>query len=93
MGMGPRPPHRRPAHQRNVGQGFPIDLTIEVSEDAVTWTTVLSHAGYPLPNAAGQTFAFTGHHARYVRVTGTHLLHTNPNDRTYRRQLAEVEVY
>ena len=31
----------------NVGQGFPIDLTVEVSQDTLTWTTVVSSTGYP----------------------------------------------
>ncbi|GIH09433.1 hypothetical protein Rhe02_75000 [Rhizocola hellebori] len=78
----------------NVGQGFPKALKIEVSVDAVTWTEVRNETGLGLPSAAVQSFPFaTGHNARYIRVTGTSLRNSNPNDASYRLQLAEVEVY
>lgn len=77
----------------NAGQGFPIDFTIDTSTDGVVWTTVVSCAGYPQPTATVQTFPFTTRDARYIRVAGTNLRNTNPNDHTYRMQLAEIEAY
>src|SRR5205814_7796774 len=75
------------------GQGFPIDFIIDTSTDGVVWTTVVSRAGYPPPTATVQTFVFTTRDARYLRVAGTNLRNTNPNDHTYRMQLAEIEAY
>ena len=54
---------------------------------------MVSCAGYPQPTATVQTFPFTTRDARYLRVAGTNLRNTNPNDHTYRMQLAEIEAY
>jgi hypothetical protein len=77
----------------NAGQGFPIDFTIQTSTDGTAWTTVVTRTGYPLPAATAQTFEFAARDARYVRVVGTNLRNTNPNDHTYRMQFAEIEAY
>lgn len=77
----------------NTGYGFPINFTIDVSQDNVTWTSVVTKTNYSLPTGTAQSFAFPTQNARYVRVNGTSL-RANPNDgNTYRMQLAEFEVY
>jgi len=77
----------------NVGYGFPVDFTIRVSADSVTWTTVTTETGYALPaSGAVQPFSFSAQNARYVMVQATSL-RSNPNDNNaYRMQLAEIEV-
>jgi hypothetical protein len=45
-----------------VGQGFPVDFTIQVTNDAtcfVDWVTVVTRVDYPTPGDAGQSFNFT----------------------------------
>ncbi len=45
-----------------VGQGFPVDFTIQVTNDAtcfVDWVTVVTRVDYPMPGDAGQSFNFT----------------------------------
>ncbi|MFC9329761.1 discoidin domain-containing protein [Kitasatospora sp. NPDC057015] len=74
----------------NTGLGFPVDFTVQVSTDNVNWTTVASRTGYPRPDAAGQSFAFTPTDVRYIRVTGTKL-RTDPHG-NYHMQLAEIEA-
>jgi hypothetical protein len=77
----------------NVGYGFPVDFTIQISADNVNWTTVVTQTGYPLPGNAGQSFGFSPTSTRYVKITGTSL-RPNPNDgNRYRMQFAEVEAY
>jgi hypothetical protein len=77
----------------NAGQGFPVDFTVKVSTDGVTWITVVTQTGYAVSNGAAQSFPFTAQSARYVRIQMTRLRNTNPNDPNYRAQLAEVELY
>ena len=75
-----------------VGQNFPIDFTISVSTDNVTWTNVAARTGFPMPGNAGQSFEFPTQAARYIKITGTSL-RPNPNDAgRYRMAFAEVEV-
>lgn len=77
----------------NVGQGFPIDFTIQVSTNNIDWTTVITRSGYVQPGNAVQHFSFTPVSARYVKVVGTNL-RPNPNDANYyRMQFAEMEMY
>lgn len=78
----------------NVGQGFPINFTLAISTDNVTWTTVVTQTGYPLPGTgAVQSFTFSAQNARYIRVQGT-VLRPIPNENNfYRMQFAEIEVY
>jgi hypothetical protein len=76
----------------NVGQNFPMDFTIETSEDQVHWTTVVTKIGYPQPGNTVQSFPFPAITARYVKVTGTKL-RPNPTDgNRYRMAFAEVEL-
>ena len=80
-------------HPRNdathVGWHFPVDFTIQVSADNVSWTTVVTQTAYPLPSNTAQSFGFSSINARYVKVVGTNLrFHT-----TYRMQFSEIEVY
>ena len=77
----------------NIGYGFPVNFTIQVSIDSVSWTTVTTQAGYPLPaTGAVQSFTFSVQNAKYVKVQGTSL-RSNPNDaNAYRMQFAEIGV-
>ncbi|WP_146616647.1 discoidin domain-containing protein [Kitasatospora sp. SolWspMP-SS2h] len=74
----------------NTGLGFPVDFTVQVSADDVTWTTVADRKDYPRPDASAQPFAFPATDVRYVRVTGTRL-RTDPHG-NYHMQLAEIET-
>ncbi|MEV7415410.1 discoidin domain-containing protein [Streptomyces sp. NPDC089919] len=75
----------------NTGMGFPVDFTIEVSEDGTTWDDVIERTGYPRPGNAAQSFSFDTTAARYVKVTGTRLS-TDPHG-DYHLQFAELEAY
>ncbi len=77
----------------NVGYGFPVNFTIQVSPDSANWTTVSTETGYPMPTSgAVQPFSFTAQSAKYVKVQGTSL-RSNPNDNnSYRMQFAEIEA-
>lgn len=77
--------------QGNVGVHFPVDYTVQVSEDGSAWTTVASVKGAPVP-AGPQELTFPATRGRYVKVAGTRL-RQNPADLTYRMQLGEVKVY
>ncbi len=77
----------------NVGYGYPIDLTVQLSPNGVNWMTVATQTGNPSPTSgAVKTYIFTTRDARFIRVMGTNLSNANPNDPTYRMQLAEMEV-
>jgi unsaturated rhamnogalacturonyl hydrolase len=80
----------------NVGYGFPINFTIQISSNGSTWTTVYTSpgGGYPQPTSFGaQRFTFNAQSARYILVNGTKQ-RSNPNDNNYyRMQFAEIEVY
>jgi len=76
----------------NLGYGFPIDFTIDVSLDNVNWTAVVIRTNQPIPTGV-QKFNFGFQNARYVRIQGTRL-RANPNDANqYRMQLAEARIY
>lgn len=73
----------------NLGYGFPVNFTIQLSTNGTTWTTVDTQTGAAKPSGV-QTYSFTASSARYVKVTGTSL-RTNPNDvNAYRMQFAEI---
>jgi len=76
----------------NVGQGFPIDFAVQVSQNNSTWTTVANLTNYALPTSNVQSFSFTQVTARYVRINATKL-RINASDNNYYFQLAEFEVY
>ncbi|WP_375766895.1 discoidin domain-containing protein [Archangium gephyra] len=71
-----------------VGDGFPVDFSIEVSNDAVNWTTAVWRAGYATPTGV-QSFPVSVASARYVRIRATKL---DDVTGTYYMQLAEVEI-
>ncbi|MFC4038101.1 family 43 glycosylhydrolase [Dactylosporangium siamense] len=77
----------------NAGQGFPVTLRVEVSANGQTWAPALIRTGLAVPGTGAQRFTFGAQGARYIRVVGTSLRNTNPNDPTYRMQFAEIEVY
>ena len=74
----------------NVGVGFPVDFTVQVSADGTNWTTVSTQTGYPKPGDQDQTFPFATTTARYVKVTGTNL--STDAQGSYVMQLAEIEA-
>src|SRR5512140_2886137 len=58
----------------------------------VTWNTVVTRTGFPLPGNAGQAFSFPPQQARCVKIEGTQLRPNVPDGNQYRMQFAEVEV-
>ncbi|MCC6877502.1 MAG: hypothetical protein IT378_24560, partial [Sandaracinaceae bacterium] len=40
----------------NAGYGFPVDFTIQLSEDNLGWATVAGQTGQALPPPGAQTF-------------------------------------
>lgn len=79
-----------------IGQGFPIDFTIQLTTDPTCttgWTTVVTRTNYARPSNAVQSFSFGATSAACLKVVGTNL-RQNPNDgNLYRMQLAELEAY
>ncbi|WP_234733395.1 discoidin domain-containing protein [Tellurirhabdus bombi] len=74
------------------GQGWPIDFTIDLSDDNSTWTTAITKTGAVQPQAP-QTFAMPAKaYGRYVRIRATKLRYINPLDPYYRFQLGEVQI-
>jgi subtilisin len=56
------------------GEGFPVDFTIDVSDDGLAWTTVVSRTSYPTPTVfAAQRFEFPSVNARFLRFNATKL--------------------
>jgi hypothetical protein len=75
-----------------LGEGFPVDFTIETSADGQTWTVVVRKTNYGKPGNVVQHFAFNAVGARYVRVVGTNLRYLG-SEQGYFMQFAEIEVY
>jgi F5/8 type C domain len=74
-----------------IGEGFPVDFSLDVSSNATTWTTVVTKTGYATPaDGAVQTFDFSAVSARYVRLNITKLDQVNSG---FYAQLAELELY
>lgn len=73
------------------GEGFPIDLSVEVSKDGKQWKTVTSRADIP-QSKEPLVVAFNPVKARHVRVVGTKL-RQSPQDHLYSMQFVEMEVY
>lgn len=76
----------------NIGQGFPIDFTIQLSSDNANWVTVTTQSAITLPGSTAKSYTFPCKNARYVKIEGTNL-RQNPSDSSYKMQLAEIEVY
>ena len=72
-----------------VGDGFPVDFTIDVSNDGASWVPVVLRTGFPTPSSA-QSFAVSVPSARYVRLQATRLDNVTG---AYYMQLAEVEIF
>jgi F5/8 type C domain/Ricin-type beta-trefoil lectin domain-like len=76
----------------NLGQGFPSNYSVAVSNDGANWTTVATGSAAAAPTSV-VSVNFSAQTARYVRVTGLNL-RANPNDyNQYRMQFAEVSVF
>lgn len=71
---------------------YPVDFLIQLSEDASSWTTVVTATNQPQPEIARQSFEFAAQTARYVRIYITNERY-NPAKDTYRSGFAEIEVY
>ncbi len=73
-----------------VGDGFPLDFTIEVW-DGTTWLTRVSRTSYPMP-ATGQAFTwgFSDRTDR-IRIRATRLRQVGADG--YLLQFAEVGIY
>lgn len=84
-------PYDYDAKASSIGDYFPIDFTIAVSNDGEHWTTEVSETDYPQPTGTGgQSFSFAQPvKARYVRVEGTNLR----DEGGYRMALAELQVF
>lgn len=77
----------------NDGYGIPADLTVKVSADNQTWSTVVKLTDLERPTEGPVVLNFDAVDARYVKVEGSNL-RENPNDGGRRRmQVAELEVY
>jgi len=74
----------------NAGLGFPIDFTIQISEDNTHWTTVVNGHQGTKPSGM-QSYSFPWADARYVKVEGTNLS-TDPFG-NYHMQFAEIELF
>jgi hypothetical protein len=79
---------------RNIGQGSAEDVQVELSTDGTNWMTPAQRTGLTVDSSGRPlVLEFTPGNAQYVRVVGTKLRNTNPNDPAYRMQLAEVEIF
>ena len=82
-------------YPRGCGDYFPVDYTIEVSEDNETFTEILSIQNDPMSlrfEAKGRYYSFDDLEARYVRVRASKL-GTNASSGGYYFQLSEIEIY
>ena len=76
----------------NVGVGFPINWTVQVSPDDLNWTTVSTTKGYHQPtDGLVRSFTFTPAKARYVKVSATNLRKDGSGN--HGMAFAEIEVY
>ena len=92
----PSPLARVDIYPRNdparTGEGFPIDFTIQVSEDASNWMTVVQKSNYPKPGNEVQRFPFNPVNARFVQIIGRNLRYLGAES-AYYMQFAEIEIY
>jgi hypothetical protein len=73
------------------GEGFPVDLSVEVSADGTQWQTIASRARIP-QGSEPLVLEFKPVNARHVRVVGTKL-RQNPQDGLYSMQIVEMELF
>ncbi len=76
---------------RNVTDLFPEDFELQVSENGVDFSTVVSETGYVAAPGSRSSFVFSSVFARYVRLRVTKA--RQYVDGGYYVQLAELEVY
>ncbi|MFP2907429.1 discoidin domain-containing protein [Pyxidicoccus sp. 3LFB2] len=93
---GPPWLHRVDIYPRNdatygttVGDGFPVNFTIDVSADGVNWGPAVSRTNHPKPTGV-QTFEFPSRPVRFLRIHATQLRQVSS---AYYFQIAEVEVF
>jgi len=73
---------------------FPVDYTIQVSENGTEWKTVVTEVGHAAPAKGEPVFhTFDTVNARYVKLDATKLGAQPVGDANYRLQLAEMGVY
>jgi serine/threonine protein kinase len=78
----------------NVGQGFPVDFTVQLSFDDSTWRTVVNQSGYPMPGSTeNQVFFFPVQQTRYLMVQATSLRPISSEYNRYRMQFSEICIY
>jgi hypothetical protein len=78
----------------NVGQGFPINFTIQLSFDDSTWRTVVDETNYPLPTSTeNQVFFFKAQSTRYLMIQATSLRPIPSEFNRYRMQFSEICIY
>ncbi|HEY5003294.1 MAG TPA: discoidin domain-containing protein, partial [Ktedonobacteraceae bacterium] len=78
----------------NVGQGFPIDFTIQLSFDDINWRTVVNQSNYPLPGSTeNQVFFFPVQSTRYLMIQATTLRQIPSEFNRYRMQFSEICIY
>ena len=76
----------------NIGQGFPVDFTIDVWNGS-SWNNVITRTGYVKPGNAVQTFTFPTQNTNRIRVQGTNLRPISTENNAYRMQLTEIAVF
>ena len=73
---------------------FPVDYTIQVSENGTDWTPVVTEVGHATPAKGEPVFhTFDTVNARYVKLDVTKLGKQPAGDANYRVQLAEFGIY
>ncbi len=74
--------------------GFPVDFTIQVSADNISFRTVKTIVGQSNPFGKGQEYAFAPTSARYIKINATKLGDPASDAPSYYNlQLAELEAY
>lgn len=74
-----------------VGEGFPVDFSIQLSSNNSDWITVYNVENYLRPTSACNVFKFSSQKARFIKVVSTKNRKMSNNQ--YRMALAEIEVY
>jgi hypothetical protein len=71
---------------------FPVDFSIQTSDDGTAWSTIAgqTYTDYPNPNGAEQMFSFTPVSARYIRIFATKFRQDDYGN--YFMQMAELSV-
>ncbi|WNG38681.1 hypothetical protein F0U61_37180 [Archangium violaceum] len=74
-----------------LGDGFPRDFVIEISQDGASWTPVVTQSNHPTPTEQLQAFRFGTVQTRFLRIRATRL--DSVAGGSYYFQIAEVELY